>query len=278
VTNGSDIPSPVLLKDLAAQSWQLYRDSAASLVATFFVAFLALSIFVNGIASAVSGFGDDTATGNQISSGDILLYLVLVVVLPLLVGSISFGIASVMLTDRVCGRPATAWDAWRQIVPRLGQMLVGVMATVMIVLIGFMLVGPIFGQLIIVPMLVGPPIALQAMVLEGTPFRGGLVRLRALMKGSWTRMPMYLFTIALGLGIVQLLAFQGLARPILAVSSDTLARVLLAVTSAVVPAIVLPYQAAAQLVAYFDLRARMEGLDHAQLVAERQAKAALPSP
>jgi hypothetical protein len=120
------------------------------------------------------------------------------------------------------------------------------------------------------PPLLGPPIVIQALVVERSNFRTACARAGTLLKGNWTRVPLYLFSVALAAGLVQLTIFGVLGQGLADASwlDSVLGDSLLAAVAAIVPALVLPYVAEFQLFCYLDLRARGDGLDTEMLRGE----------
>ena len=121
------------------------------------------------------------------------------------------------------------------------------------------------------PLLYGPAILVQVIVLESTDLKLGLSRAGVLLQGDKLRVFMNLFAFAMGASLLDYL-LPGLASVGLsALGNDVIGFSLSTLSQILVTAVVLPFVAVAMLVSYFDLRARKEDLDLTELTAERES-------
>ncbi len=242
-----------------AGSLRLYRLAPRTLI---------LAFIVLGVVDAALRFG--SAVIADAVDGDSLVLtfgLVIPVVIAVATGSVGVSIAGVVLADRLAGLKTETKDViagsfpWREVLA--GGLFASIVALVLSVLI-----APII--LLILPMLFGPPLIGQIIALEGDRLQGALSRARSLSKGSTARILGVMFTIALGVGLLQFTLTQtafALTEPI----QDTVQLALVLVFSIFVQAVLYPYMAAAGLIAYLDVRARSENYGERELSAERRA-------
>jgi hypothetical protein len=214
--------------------------------------------------------GNDVTIGTNTSLGTSLT-LALLTVLPVLVGGIAVGITAVLVTERLVGRPSTVSEGFRLVRPWLGALLGAGLASSLLSIVLQLVVPPF--AFFVHPLLYGPAIVAQVIVLEGADFKAALTRAGSLLRGDKPRIFMYLFGISLGASLLDLLlpglagaAFSYTNNDVITFTGTTVAQI--AVTAAITPFI-----AIAMLVAYFDLRAKKEDLGLAELIAEREADA-----
>ncbi|MFN2594971.1 MAG: hypothetical protein ABR579_08815, partial [Actinomycetota bacterium] len=91
---------------------------------------------------------------------------------------------------------------------------------------------------------------------------------KELMRGQWSRTPLYLLTVAMGVGLLDFLMI-GLVVSGFGGVDSVMSRIAVAGAELVGASITLPFIAACQLIGYFDLRARTEKFDRSALEAER---------
>lgn len=253
------IPGPVLLRDLARNAWRLYRGSAAALIGIFFTA---------GVIDAAIGVGASQALSPiDLPSGpSVLIVYLLFIGVPTILGSFAVGVSAVLLTDRLAGVPRSVGEATRIAAQRLGSIvLAGLVATVLATFCLFVL-PPFIGSFVMVPFFLGPPVVAQAIVLEQRRLGDAWERAKVLLKGHWGRLLPYLLTIALGIGLVNLVVVGSVGSAVGGLSAAIWVVVLV---QRLVATLTLPYIACADLVAYFDVRARHEKFDANALVKER---------
>lgn len=177
------------------------------------------------------------------------------VVVPVLLGSIAVAIISVLILRRRAEPSATLGDAISLV--RTGGMDVLTMSLVatLLAIVAVLFFGA-YG-FVVLAFFYGPPIAMQVLASERLPLRASLSTARSYLSGNW-RLVLYLFTIALGSGLVAFVvlgaAFAGLREGPRPWSSIALALSQGLVTGALASVV-----AAAQVAAYLRVREGFPG-------------------
>jgi hypothetical protein len=254
----AEIPSPVLLAGMVRQAWGLYVSNLGALFLAFlpFVALTAAIFF--GIVASVTLKADN------------VLFLILVRdLIRIVMSSLGVAAAVILVADRLAGRPGSVRASLRETIGFAPTIVLGALLAVLPYIVTFFMFGPYMAPLLR-GMFVGPPIVITAIVLERRALRGALSRARELLDLNWSRMLLYLITVAAGVGLVDFLIQWGL-QGVSAGAGDVVTYSLAVVVSVLVPAIVLPFVACVWLIAYFDLRARAEDFDRPAMIALRQS-------
>ena len=204
----------------------------------------------------------------ELSSGAWLTLAYLLAVLQVLIGGIAVATSAILLSDRLVGKTTVATDAFRQIRPHLRALLAAGLAAGLAFIVLLQLAG--LFAFFVLPLLYGPVIVSQVIVLERLDFRAATQRSGELLHKEKVRIFMYLFTMALG---VTLLSFiSALVVALLASATNAQVFSLLGTLMQIAAAAVLmPFIAAAGLVSYLDLRARKEGFEASEPRHEREA-------
>jgi hypothetical protein len=233
------------------------------LIAIFFISAIVQFGVVSAAVAALSTV--------EVPSGTIALfaYLGIFIGIPALLYGFAVAAAAIFLADKLAGRDTRTLDALRAAGSRTGAILAAGAFAAVFASFSLFIVGPELGQFITLPFLIGPPIVIQVIVLENKGLGRGWERAKALLKGEWTRIPLYLLTIALGLGLLDFLVVGAVLSAFHGADSVG-SRIAIAAAELVGASLTLPYIAAAGLVGYFDLRARKEKFDKQALVAERK--------
>ncbi len=180
------------------------------------------------------------------------------VVLPTILGTVAFGVATYKLAGAAAGVDVGVGRALRLVRDRMSAFL---MAGLMAGLVSTLLVIT-FGNLWVMleTMLWGPPFLLQALVFEEKRAGPAWKRAKQHLAGQWGRVVLALVCIALGVGFL-ILAIPNAA--LIAVQSAPRATelVVYGAIATIFGALVVPFLAAVELVLYGDLRARKEELD-----------------
>jgi hypothetical protein len=225
--------------------------------AAFFIAVAPLLIFGGGHISAGAA---DTSVSTSVT-------LAIVTVLPIIVGGIAVATATLLLTDRLVGRATTATDAFRNIRPYLSALFVAGLASSLLSILLQLVLPPL--AFFIHPLLYGPAILVQVIALEGADLKIGVSRAGELLRGEKLRVFGNLFAVSLGVSILILLLPVLAGAALSSISNDIVTRSAGTLVQIVVTAVVVPFVAVAMVASYFDLRARKEDLDLAELATER---------
>lgn len=135
-----------------------------------------------------------------------------------------------------------------------------------IILIAFDLL--FLGDLVMLATL-GPPLVIQAIVVEYRPFREAMTRARELLSGSWGRAILIVLAAAVGVVMAQLVVALAASYPA-STLNDTAVTVVGIILSLMLGAVAAPVVAAIGVALYLDLRARKEGLDRHGFKDERE--------
>jgi hypothetical protein len=260
----SDLPAPQGFGDLLKNTWTQYRTNFLPL----FILFIPLgAAFFIAIAPLLIFSGDSIGTGAADTSLSTSVTLAVLTVLPIIVGGIGVATGTVLVTDRLVGYATTAPGAFRKIRPHLSALFVAGLASSLLSIL-LQLVLPPFA-FFMHPLLYGPAIVVQVIALEGADLKVAMARAGKLLGGEKVRVFANLFAVSLGVSILNLL-LPGLAGTALnAISNEVVSRTAGTLLEILVTAALVPLVAVAMLVAYFDLRARKENLDSAELATER---------
>lgn len=177
-----------------ADSWDVFRRHLRICLGLFAVAHVAAALLAFTLLLAASAAGEYAAIPARLAAG---------VVIPALAGSFAIAALSRHVLEDL---PQARWDAPRIPLLRadvLGMMLVAALGAVAAVL----LLGG-YGILVL-PFFYGPPIAMQILMTEERSLSEALQRARATLAGRWHTM-LYLFAVALVLGIVSIVPVGGL--------------------------------------------------------------------
>jgi small-conductance mechanosensitive channel len=227
--------------------------------------FIVAGVVQYGVLSLVSAGADKIEIPN---AGGLVLYLAFVVVIPALVGSFIVGIGAVAVSDRIATGAASIRRSFRA-VPVVPAAMSGLLSALLLIVMLF-LTGPVLATLMLLPALLGPPVVIQVVALEGLSFSAARTRALELTKGNWGRIPLYLLSISTGIGLLQYIVLG----TVVASLDGTALLWTAAATQWVMSSALLPFAAIASLVIYLDLRARKDGLDHETFSAERRASSA----
>lgn len=192
------------------------------------------------------------------------------VIVSTVCGTLLAAIAVVVFVEQIAGRRAGADAGWRRTRAKLGHVVVSALYVAMPLLVLDLFLGRIT-EFVLLPAVLGPPVLVQAIVWEHLDFRDAATRAKNLLAGSWGRVISGLLLITLGAALVQLLVLGVAGELLPRASSGVAAAVWQAIFVVVTTALVWLFAAAASTVAYLDLRARFEELDHAGLSAEAEA-------
>lgn len=256
-------PAPVRMDGYLAWSWRLFRACFWRL-ATLFVAGVAVAALLHfGIVILML---EVLETGRTVQA--LAVSFAAQVTLSAVSGTLLVAVAAPVFVEELSGTRAGADTGWRKLRPNLGYVVVAALYVAMPLLMLVLFLGQII-QVLVLPAVLGPPVLVHAIVWEGRDFRDGATRAKNLLSGNWGRVVSALLVLAIGPALVQIvtLTMAGELWPGLDGSSlsDSLwATLAIAVTTAPVWL----FTAAAGTVAYLDLRARFEKLDHAALAAE----------
>lgn len=260
----SPFPAPVRIDGYWAWTWKLFRACFLRLVTVFVagIAFAALGYF--GIVTVVAEVFDMRAT----PLGLAISFLVQVLLLTL-VGMLLAAIATTVFAEQVAGRRVGADTGWRRLRPQIGYVVVGALYTAMVLLMLVLLFDARI-QLFLLPLVLGPPVLVQAIVWERLDFRNASVRAMNLLAGNWVRVLAALVLLVLGAALAQVFV-MGIAGAVVPAADELSGTLALTVVLILTAAPVWLFASAAGTVAYLDLRARFEELDREELTAEAEA-------
>jgi hypothetical protein len=147
----------------------------------------------------------------------------------------------------------------------VGPVIAAALASTLLSLMLRQLLPPL--EFFLRPLLYGPAIVVQVIVLEALDLRAALARSGELLRKETLRIFMYLFAVSLGASLLALL-LPGFATMGVSNVNSTTYFVFASAMQILMWILLLPFVAAAELVAYFDLRARKEDLNLDALAAE----------
>lgn len=262
----SGIPAPLLLGGMAREGWRLYRKAFFPIVWVYLAIFLILAAILN---VAIYGM-------NETESGQVLVYLLVVVIGQQVGASLATAVAHLYFTDKALGRDVRLRDSFSEVRSIATPVLLASLFSALLALVGGIVLPHPLVQIVFGYWFLGPPILITIVLLETRRMSGSSKRFGELMRGEWLRIPMYLLSFALGAAMLQVVA-TGLAIVSVAQGAENLnditvlAGVAVLAAGTIVRCVVLPFLAAVWLVAYFDLRARKDNLDRRGLAKLRPA-------
>lgn len=241
---------------MARQAWRLYRTNFGALFLTL-LPFAALTAAVFFVA----------ARSVTLTEDNILLFILGRDVLRVVLSSFGVGAAVILLADRLAGKEGSVRASLRETMASAPSIALGALLASLPYLVTFFMFGPYMAPFLR-ELFVGPPIVITAIVLERRRLRDALARARELLQTHWSRLLLYLITIAAGVGLLDFMIQQSALRAVDA-SVDAVLYALAAFVSVIIPSLLLPFIACVWLVAYFDLRARAEDFDEPAMIALR---------
>lgn len=244
---------------MVRQAFRLYRANFAASFLCFlpFVALTAAVFF--GIVLSVT-----------LRADNILLLILLRDVLRIVFSSLGVATVVILVTDRLAGKPGSVRASIAETTRSARPIVMGAALATLPYALAFFMFGPIMAPFLR-ELFVGPPVVITAIVLERRPLGDALSRARELLAMNWSRVLLYLITIAAGVGLFDFVVQQAALRAVSAADIDLFGYVLAVLVSVIVPSVVLPFVACVWLIAYFDLRARAEDFDEPALKALRSA-------
>lgn len=220
---------------ILAKAWRAYLGAAGPSIKLFAV--LGVIVLV-AQTPLMFDLADETVTN--------LSYLLLVLI-PSLVYGYGLGIASYLLEKDAEEDPVHARTAAREVRPHLRTIINAALIGSVLTGVNVLLLGPLLPYLFY-----GPPILMQTVSIEGLRITDGWARTKALMKGNWGRVILYLISIVLMLGLTVTLALG-----LLSIATDDLAtnvrRIYFLCIQVGVLSLILPFLAAAHFELYVDL-------------------------
>jgi hypothetical protein len=227
---------------------------AATLYARRPLAYLGLFLPLCVVLVAVqyAALPDALPRGEMLGPGLILLSITVHFTLPAVAGTVVTAVAAVILRDSLAGRRTGVGPAARSLVPLVRDVLASALIAAMIALClrlpVVQILARLIGSLLMAP-LFGPPVLLHVIVLERTPLRRAWPRTRALLRGNWARLALYL----MGTTLIVLVVATTLAAigELIALSAAWLYPVLLG--------LLVPLLIAVAFMGYVDAREQRDG-------------------
>lgn len=177
------------------------------------------------------------------------------VVVPVSLGSIAIAVISVLMLRRRTEPAARIGDAVG-LVRSSGMDLIAMsLVAALLAIVAVLFLGA-YGFLLL-HFFYGPPIAMQVLVSERLGLRQSLTTARAYLRGNW-RLILYLFSVALGLGLVTFLVLGGVFTSVRS-APEPWGSLVLATSQGIVVGAVTAVVAAAQVALYLQLRALWPG-------------------
>ena len=243
---------------MARQAWRLYRANFGAL----FLAYLPFGVLTAAIFFAV-------ITSVTLRADNVLMLILLRDVLRIVLSSLGVAVVVILVADRLAGKPGRVGESLRETFSLAPSIVLGALLATLPYIVTFFMFGPYMAPFLR-ELFVGPPIVITAIVLERQGLMPALSRARELLETHWSRVLLYLITIAAGVGLVDFVIQQSALRAVDAASTDVVGYAFAVVVSVLVPALLVPFVGCVWLIAYFDLRARREDFDAAAMVALRQ--------
>lgn len=270
---GPGFPAPIRIDGYFAWTWRLFRSCFWRLATIFVAGVVVASVVHLGIVILML---EVFHTGQTVQA--LAVSFAAQVTLSAVAGTLLAAVAAPVFVGEVAGRRTGADEGWRRLRPNLGYVVVSALYVAMPLLMLVLFLGQII-QVLLLPAVLGPPVLVHAIVWEGRDFRDGATHAKNLFTGSWGRVISALLVLAIGPALLQIVTLTAFGELVPGLDGDRLADSIWATLAiAVTTAPVWLFTAAAGTVAYLDLRARFEELDHAGLAAEADAARGAPTP
>ena len=178
-----------------ADAWDLFRKHLRICLGLFAVLHVAGALLAFMLLLAASAAGDFAAIPARLTAG---------VVIPVIAGSLAVAALSRHVLEDL---PDSAPDAS----PRLSLLRADVLGVALVATLAAVAAVLLLGGygILVLTFFYGPPIAMQVVVTEERSLSEALQRARGALAGRWNTM-LYLFAVALMLGIVSIVPVGGL--------------------------------------------------------------------
>lgn len=269
----SSFPAPVRIDGYFRWAWRLFRACFLSLGSIYVAGVVLTALAYYGVVRVFMIEILEVRPTIQVRAVAYATEITLLAV----TGTVLAAIAATVFIERLAGRPTGSDAGWRRFRPKAGHVVVSALYVAMPLLV-LVLFLPI-GRIVLLPAVLGPPVLVHAIVWEGLPFRDAATRAKNLLTGHWSRVASALLVITSGsaLVLILVLALLSLVLPDLD-ATGLVGSPWPSIVAGAVSAPIWLFVAAAGTVAYLDLRARFEELDHAGLAAEAGEPSGAPSP
>jgi hypothetical protein len=249
-----DLPAPLGFGSLISQSWRVYTSLFVGLLVISFCAFFiatTLQILVRTVAS--------NAGSRPLAAGlGVLAPLVIYAAL----GSLTVALSSIAVADHVGGMGATARKTVGKARPVNKEIVAAALLAALVCMMVVIALAGIPG--LFMSLFFGPPLVAQVITLEGSRLQTAVPRARELARSNWGRVFGYLFTLALGIGLLQFYVVEATSG----VGTTALALIVI-LGGILIQATTTSFFAVIVTLLYFDLRARKESFGPEDLHAER---------
>lgn len=183
---------------LAGSAWQLYKRNFGSIVGPLWL--------VNALLIALARAYFYASPTSHLAG-----LLLIDLVLPVFALSVAVAVVSVRIAAIDSGDAQSLAQAWSRLGPHRGRI-----AFVALIPTAFTLVvsWPTETRLLVLLLfngILGPPLVMQATVLEGLEIRASLSRARILLSGRGARTVLYLVNVVVGTGVLGLVVGGALA-------------------------------------------------------------------
>lgn len=229
----------------ARDAWSQFRSATPRLIAIFCIVHVIAALLPYLVV-----FDVPDAVGYP-------LVFLFRVVIPVVLGTFAVATSSVWLlggrrvdadeeqpAEREVARPLDRIRAqWSDVVVMgLVASLLGTGAVLLLGAYGFLILHLFYG----------PPVAMQALLLERVPYRDALQRAKLLLRGNW-RTILYLLNVSLGIGALSLVILDLVVRAV-GGGPDALVRTVLGIAQGLVLGALVAFIAGAQAALYVYLR------------------------
>jgi hypothetical protein len=215
---------------------------------TFLCAYAVLALLSLG----GSGSGDAVA---------VLLGTVLPLTLHAILGSVATAVAVALMYDAHGGSPTSVREAaaalgalWREIA---AAALVAGLVSLLFVLPPLSILSAFLG-LALFAALHGPPMVVEAVVIERLGLVQAWARARALLRGNWTRLLLYLLTAALGVRLLEGIVTSVAVTLVVETLGSAALRATVVTVDLLVLALLVPVVIAIVLAVFLDLRGSVD--------------------
>jgi hypothetical protein len=249
-----DLPAPLGIGSLMGQSWRVYRATFLRLLAISFCAFFIATTLQIVVRTIASNSGSQPVAAGLGVLAPLVIYAAL--------GSITVALTSIAVADHVGGVGATVRKTVGKARPVNKEILAAALLAALLCMMIVIALAGIPG--LFMSLFFGPPLVAQVITLERSRLQAAVPRARELARSNWGRVLGALFTLALGIGLLQFYLVEAISG----VQTAPLALIVI-LGGILIQATTTSFFAVVVTLLYFDLRARKEDFGPDELRAER---------
>ncbi len=271
---------PLSIAEIIDAAFRLYRRHFGRLVAIAAVVYVPLAIIEALLAAVLLSTATRMPQGAGQPPTGLLAGMgigMLVIGLLAMIGyMLAYAAMTVAISREYLGQDITPGEAYQQVIPSLGTLIVTAILVAVVVGIGMMLC--------IIPgvyLAVALTFAIPVVVLEGLGATAALSRSMELVRGYWLRVFGTMFLLGLIVGLIQMAILWPVNMIVVAGishSSPAAGQAISQLVNTLASMVLFPLSMTGLIVLYYDLRVRKEGFDLQLMTQQIGAKLGVAPP